>query len=118
MFMACCRGAERASLSSTPTAHLLGNSLAAQMQTRNQTHHLKTSRCPRPLLAAGPQMAPHRPIRILMRRAASRTPHGNPVPPASGRVSKVSKRSYPIQMQPEWVEMARDSPAWFGDAAE
>lgn len=103
--MAYFQGVERVFWSSTPTAHLLVNSLAAQMRTRNQTHRLKTSRCLRPRRAAVPQMAPHRPIRILMRRAVSRTPHGNPVPPASGRVSKVSKRSYPIKMQPAWVEV-------------
>lgn len=108
VFTDCFRGAGRASLSSTPTSHLLGSSSAAQMQTRNQIHRLKIHRCLRLLRVAVPDLAPHRPNRILVRHAASRATHGSPASPASGRVSKATKRSRPTKTQSEWVETASD----------
>lgn len=108
MFMDCFRGAGRASWSSTPTSHLLGSSSAAQMQTRNQIHCLKIHRCLRLLRVAVPELAPHRPNRILVRYAASRANHRSPASPASARVSKASERSRPTKTKSEWVERASD----------
>lgn len=54
-----------------------------------------------------------------MRYTSSRTYHGTPVPSASGSVSKVSKRTWTIEMQPKWVETERPPVAmvWFENVA-
>ena len=114
VFMACFQGVERPSLSSTPTTHLSGNSSAAQMQTQDQTARLKRLHDMRHLRAAVFRLNPHKPNRISMGCAASRTYHGNPMPPTLGRMSKAQK--FPRWMGkddlqcPWWVlEMSHNS---------